>query len=191
VHAALRSLEGKSLLAISAGDLAGRLERLPDVGSASYDRDFPHTIRLRVTPAHSVAVVRQGSAAWIVSSTGRVVRATHLSSAPMLPRVWVPRAVDVEVGTTIADADASRAIHALTTARSADFAIRITRVRSTEDGLSFLLATGLELRFGDAGSFSEKVAVARRILPLAGAAGYIDVSVPERPVAGDDSQVEG
>ena len=50
-----------------------------------------------------------------------------------------------------------------------------------------------EVRLGDASDLALKLAVARRILPaLAGVGGYLDVSVPERPVAGQDlnSQVE-
>ena len=51
VRQALRPLHGKSLLALSPGDVTQRLERLPDVASVSYDRDFPHTLRLRISPA--------------------------------------------------------------------------------------------------------------------------------------------
>lgn len=190
VRAALRPLSGTSLLSVSGADIAARLERLPDVGSATYDRDFPHTIRIQVTPAHSVAVVRRGAFAWIASSTGRIVRTSGVFSAPMLPRIWLPRAADVDVGTTLADEDAIRAIRAVASARSAGFATRIAAVRASDDELTFVLASGIDLRFGGAEAFAEKLAVARRILPLAGDTGYVDVSVPERPVAGADPQPE-
>ena len=51
-----------------------------------------------------------------------------------------------------------------------------------------MLGAGLEMRLGDAGDLRLKLAVARRILHADGAAGtahgYLDVSVPERPVLG-------
>ncbi len=191
VRTALEPLVGTSLLSLASADVASRLARLPDVGSATYDRDFPHTIHVHVNAAHSVAVVRRGASAWIVSSTGRVVRTTDVLSAPMLPRVWLPRVADVDVGTTLADEDGMRAIRAVTRARSAGFATRIATVRVSDTELTFVLGSGLALRFGGPEAFAEKLAVARRILPLAGETGYVDVSVPERPVAGTDPQPAG
>jgi cell division protein FtsQ len=188
VRAALRPLEGKSLLALHASDVGRRLEGLSDVAGVTYDRDFPHTLRLVVTPAHSIAVVRRGPAAWIVSSDGRVVREAGLFAAPRLPRVWVPRVTDVDVGSTIADADAARAIQAVASARAAGFGAKIAAIRSNDHELTFVLVSGPELRFGDASALRTKLAVARQLLPLAADSGYVDVSVPERPVSGHNPQ---
>jgi hypothetical protein len=61
--------------------------------------------------------------------------------------------------------------------------------------LTLTLGGGLELRLGDAGDLRLKLAIARRILGVTGAAtaggGYLDVSVPERPVLSSNSQVGG
>ena len=61
--------------------------------------------------------------------------------------------------------------------------------------LTLVLGGGLELRLGDTGDLRLKLAIARRILRATGAAagggGYLDVSVPERPVLSANSQVEG
>jgi cell division protein FtsQ len=185
VRAALRPLEGKSLLALKAPEIERRIDRLSDVAAVSYDRDFPHTLRVDVIPAHSIAVLRRGASAWVVSSDGRVVRETHSSSAPRLPRVWVPSAVNVEVGSMLADGDAVRAIHVLAVARRAGFAPRIAAIRTSERELTFVLASGVEVRLGEAASVALKLAVAERILRLVRTAGaYVDVSVPERPIAG-------
>ena len=184
VRRALRPLEGKSLLALHAADIERRLDRLPDVAGVSYDRDFPHTLRLRVTPAHSIAVARRGPESWIVSSDGRVVRTAGPFAAPRLPRVWLPRTADVEVGATLADPNAARALATLTSARSAGFGARMTAVRASDDELTLVLASGLEVRLGSGTALRLKLAVVRRILPLVSEAGYLDVSVPERPVAG-------
>ena len=65
-------------------------------------------------------------------------------------------------------------------------------VRVREHDLTFLLASGLELRLGELRAVRLKLAIATRILPRILASGgyaYLDVSVPERPVAGTNPQV--
>ena len=87
VRTALGPLDGKSLLAVDSADVQRRLAKLSDVAGVSFDRDFPHTLKLHVTPAHSIAVLRRGMSAWILSSDGHVIRTTGLFGAPRLPRV--------------------------------------------------------------------------------------------------------
>jgi cell division protein FtsQ len=185
VRTALRPLDGKSLLAVDRADVERRLAKLSDVAGVSFDRDFPHTLKLNVTPAHSIAVLRRGMSAWILSSDGHVIRTTGLFGAPRLPRVWVPRATSIDVGMTIDDADAARAVAALALARGARFEERIATVRSSGSELTFVLANGPELRLGDPGAVGLKLAVAERLLPMViTTAGYVDVSVPARPIVG-------
>ena len=191
VRAALAPLEGRSLIGLDHAAVERRLAGLADVAAASFDRDFPHTLRVLVTPAHSIAVVRRGAGAWIVSSDGMVIRAADRFAAPRLPRIWVSRTTSVEPGAAVGDSDAARAIKAIATARRAGFAARIAAVRATDE-LTFILAGGVQLRFGDLTALPVKLAVARRLLPLVqGASTYIDLSVPERPVAGGNTQLSG
>ena len=192
VRAALAPLEGRSLIGLDQAAVERRLAGLPDVAAASFDRDFPHTLRVLVTPAHSVAVLRRGTRAWIVSSDGTVIRSADRFAAPKLPRIWVSRTTTVEPGAAVGDSDAVRAIKAIATARRAGFGVRIAGVRATADELTFVLAGGLQLRFGDLTALPVKLAVARRLFPLVqGTSGYIDLSVPERPVAGGNTQLSG
>jgi cell division protein FtsQ len=192
VRAALAPLQGRSLLAVNRGQVERRLAGLPDVAAVSFDRSFPHTLRVFVAPAHSIAVLRRGASAWIVSSDGRVVRTADPFAAPMLPRIWVLKSVAVDVGMTLADADAARAVHVLAIARRAGFGRRIAVVRSTGREVSFVLAAGPELRLGDATSLSLKLAVAEHVVGrVQGARGYIDVTVPGRPVSGSNPQGGG
>ena len=62
------------------------------------------------------------------------------------------------------------------------------------DQLTLRLRSGLELRLGGLRDVELKLAVAARVIPrLPDGAGYLDVSVPDRPVAGPpglDPQVE-
>jgi hypothetical protein len=60
-------------------------------------------------------------------------------------------------------------------------------VRVQQRDLTFLLASGLELRMGELQAVPLKLAVAERIVPgllAQGGFAYLDVGVPERPVAG-------
>ena len=130
--------------------------------------------------------------AWIVSSDGRVVRSAGLFAAPKLPRIWVPHSASVDVGMPLADRDAARAVQALAIARGARFGKRIAAVRATDRELTFVLAQGPELRFGDDTSLALKLAVATRMLSLvAGTSGYVDVTVPARPITGGNPKVSG
>ena len=190
VRAALASLEGHSLVALDRRAVESRLSSLPDVAAATVDRDFPHTLRVAVIPAHSIAVLRQGPSAWIVSSDGRVIRTAGRTASPKLPRIRVRRAATVDQGAAVTDAAAARAIAALATARRARFTAPIATVRAADDELTFVLVGGPELRFGDPVDLPLKLAVAKRLLPLVqGASSYVDVTVPERPVAGGNPQV--
>jgi cell division protein FtsQ len=190
VRAALRPLEGTSLLTIGRARIERRLEKLSDVSHVTFDRDFPHTLRLVVTPAHSVAVLRRGPLAWVVSSDGRVVREAGMFDAPKLPRVWIPRSSSVDVGAIVDDADAARAVKAIALARSERFGARVTAVRSSGGELTFVLPSKLELRFGNADELALKVAVARRILPLLDRyTTYLDLSLPTRPITDSNSQL--
>jgi cell division protein FtsQ len=190
VRAALAPLEGRSLVGLDQNAVERRLSSLPDVAVATVDRDFPHTLRVAVVPAHSIAVLRRGPLAWIVSSDGRVIRTAGRFASPKLPRIWVQRAATVDTGATVGDADAARAIGALATARRARFEERIATVRASDEELTFVLPGGLEVRFGDSTDLPLKLAVVERLLPLVqGSSAYVDVTVPERPVAGGNPQL--
>jgi len=78
--------------------------------------------------------------------------------------------------------------------------VRLTGVRFVRAGrgeLTLVLGGGsdFELRLGDPSDLRLKLAIGRRILASTGAAtagaGYLDVSLPERPVLAANSQVGG
>jgi hypothetical protein len=78
--------------------------------------------------------------------------------------------------------------------RSAPLGGHVTTVSSTDDELTLTLASGFQVRLGTIGDLHLKLSIARRILSATGAgagAGYVDVSVPERPVLSSNSQVAG
>jgi cell division protein FtsQ len=189
VRTALAPFMGTNLLALDGASVERRVEALPAVLSARYDRSFPHTLHVTVVPEKPVAVLRRGTESWLVSARGRVVSRVPSGSDPALPRIWVPTAVDVVAGAFL------DATHGGTAARSlalvADrFPARIAAASFTGGDLTYRLRSGLELRLGDATDVRLKLAIARRALfDLPPGATYLDVSVPRWPVAGTDPQV--
>ena len=69
--------------------------------------------------------------------------------------------------------------------------VGVRQVLTGDGDLTLVLASGTRLRLGDTGDLRLKLAIARRILPMTHGATYVDVSVPERPVAGYNPRVEG
>ncbi len=193
VTAALEPLLGRSLLDVDAVAVERALDDVADVRSVSFDRAFPHTLAVTVTPERPVLLLRRASKGWVVSSRGRVLRAVPHPRLSSLPRVWVGRDASVSVGALLAQQDGAAAALALNTISETRFPARLRFVRSGADELTLVLRTGTEIRLGDAGDLRLKLAIARRILAAAGAevvGGYADVSVPERPVVGHfESQV--
>jgi hypothetical protein len=92
----------------------------------------------------------------------------------------------------ITDRFGLRAVRALAFARRAHFRGRVRMVRAKQGELTFLLGSGLELRLGDLRAVQLKLAVAARVLPgvlARGGYAYLDVSAPERPVAGTNPKL--
>jgi cell division septal protein FtsQ len=188
---ALRPLEGRSLVGIRRTDLERRLARLPGVLAFEYDRAFPHTLVVHAIAEVPLAVLRRGDESWLISRRGRVLRQVPKGTRLDLPRVWVPRRVAVVAGTTLAEDAGGSAVRALDLLRTVDGGVRARTVRMTGE-LTYVLRSGLELRLGSARGAELKLAVAAEILPrLDPGVGYLDLSVPSRPVAGAESQVEG
>jgi cell division protein FtsQ len=189
IRAALNGYVGESLVRFDRDAAARRLAAVSEVADARFDRDFPHTLRIRVHLERPVAVLRRGSDAWLVSSSARVLDHLVKRPYPRLPRIWLPAGTDVSVNSTLAGV-AARGVAAVAPLRPLRLTGRVRQVLVGEGQLTLVLGSGTELRLGDSGDLRLKLSIAKQILPLAGGAAYVDVSVPERPVAGYKSQVE-
>jgi cell division protein FtsQ len=191
IRAAVHRFEGESLVSLDGAALDRTLAQLPVVASARYDRDFPHTLRIFVRPEHAVAVMRRGPESWLVSARGRVMESLEPRTNLDLPRVWVPRSVSASLGGTISG-DPARAIRALVPLRGTRFGRRVASARAGNGELTLVLHSGLELRLGDERDLLLKLAVARHVVQVLGPArGYVDLSVPGRPVSNTNRQVGG
>jgi cell division septal protein FtsQ len=188
VRAALAPLHGSSLLALDGGALERRVDALPAVVASSYDRAFPHTLRVTVVPEEPVAVLHRGKETWLVSARGRTIARIPRRTEPLLPRIWVPTAAPVAAGAFLAPDDGGTAARALALAQG--FPARVSTATLSHGELTLRLRAGVELRLGDPVDVRLKLAVARRALRVLPAGStYLDVAVPQRPVAGSNPQV--
>jgi len=193
VRKALADEVGVSLLAVEGAGLDRLVSPIPGVRSFTYDRSFPSTLRIVIRPERPVLVLRRSDKAYLVAATGRILRPLAHPRLSHLPRLWVKKGVRVRVGGALPRSllDAATTLGPL---GGAPLPGGIQSVRAGKE-LTLVLGGGLELRLGDHGDLALKLAIARRILHATGAAlaggGYLDVSVPERPVLSSKSQVVG
>ena len=191
VRAALQPLEGESLLKLRTDDVVRLATALPRVEGVSYDRAFPNTLRVRVEPEQPLAVLRRGAEWWLVSRRGRVMARLAPDRWLGMPRIWVTKKVDIALGGMLGAGGGAEEAAALVPLSAAGLSARVSTVRIAGGQIVYVLRGGLELRVGTADNLALKLAVARQILAGTSLVGYLDVSVPERPVAGTNPQVSG
>jgi hypothetical protein len=132
-----------------------------------------------------VAVARRGHSSWLVTSSGKVVREIETGSELTLPRLWLTRDVQVRPGGTLPEAYTTEtkifaALH------DAHFRRRAQGIRIDQGGeMTIVMRKGPEIRLGEPTDIRLKLAVATQVFAhLQPESLYLDVSVPERPVAG-------
>jgi cell division protein FtsQ len=184
VQATTSDLHGRSLVALDVADIEGKVRALPSVAGVSVDRAFPHTLRIKIAPERAVAVARREHSSWLVTGSGKVIREIETGSNRNLPRLWLTRGVPVTLGGAL-PASYTPATRALAAALQEKLPRRVKAIRATGGTLVLVLRRGPEIRLGEATDLALKAAVATEVFRLvASDATYIDVSVPERPVAG-------
>jgi len=187
VRRVARAFRGESLVSLDRMELERRLLALPSVVSVRFDRAFPHTLRIAVTPERPVAVLRTGTRAWLVSARGRIVRGLDRRALPELPRLWLPSAVVLAPGRRLGEEEQIAAVRALARVPG-EFPGTVALARETDGAITLVLRSRTELRLGDVSALPRKLLVAAgilRSLPPGERAilRYLDVSLPDRPVA--------
>jgi cell division protein FtsQ len=190
IRATLRPYVGGSLVRFDSGAAGRSLGAVSEIADASFDRAFPHTLKVRVRLERPVAVLRQGVDAWLVSASARVLSRLDTRPYPRLPRIWVPPSTDVAVNSTLSG-PAARGVAALAPLRPLRVRADVRQVLIGPAELTLVLASGTELRLGDSGDLRLKLSIAKQLLPLTVGARYVDLSVPERPVASYNPKVGG
>jgi cell division protein FtsQ len=191
VRSELRSIEGQSLVALDGSAVSQRVDGLAAVRSSAVDRAFPHTLRIHIVPEVPVAVLRRGADSFLVSARGRVIAAIERGTRPDLPRIWLPVRTELAQGSLLTDEPGALAAFV-----GSGFPSRVSFVRALDGEITLGLRGGLEIMLGPPIDLRLKIAVARGILPLLalpshGGPDYLDLTVPERPVAGRNPQPSG
>jgi cell division protein FtsQ len=189
VRRALLPLEAESLVGLRSEEVTRLARSLPEIASVSYDRAFPHTLAVVVEPEQPLAVARRGTGSWLVSRTGRVVKPLPRHALSSLPRIWLPKRAEIAVGSALAR-DGADAVAALAPISAVGLQGRVSTVRVERRQITYVLRGGVEIRAGTATALPLKLTIARRVLAETHVDGYLDVSVPERPVADGGPQAQ-
>ncbi|MFL5951590.1 MAG: cell division protein FtsQ/DivIB [Gaiellaceae bacterium] len=196
VRRELQRYDGRSLVVVDAASVAQRIETLPAVRAATVDRAFPHTLRISVVPELPVAVLRRGTDSFLVSARGRVIAPVARGAHRSLARIWLPTTTAIDIGSFLGGEDGGLAARSLAAFVGSGFPGRVTFVRALDGQITLGLRGGLEIRLGAPVDLRLKIQIAHGIvpslaLPSAGGPTYLDITVPERPVAGRNPQPEG
>ncbi|HWJ44322.1 MAG TPA: FtsQ-type POTRA domain-containing protein [Gaiellaceae bacterium] len=196
VQRAVHRWEGHSLVTVDGSSVAQHVAGLPAVRAAVVDRAFPHTLRIRVIPEVPVAVLRRGPDSFLVSARGRVIAGVERGGHATLPRIWLPSSTGIELGSLLGGPDGGLAARSVAAFVGSGFAGRVSFVRALHGQITIGLRGGLELRLGAPVDLRLKISIAHAIvpalaLPSQGGPDYLDIAVPERPVAGRNPQPGG
>jgi cell division protein FtsQ len=188
--AVARAAAGDSLLSLSASHIAEEIEAVPTIHVASVDRDFPHTLRIRIVPERAVAIAK-GRRRWqqyrsVVAASGRVLRVlAPTDRTPALPSIWVDE--HPATGGQFRSSLNLGMLEALA-ARPPGFHGRVANVQFDDlNGIVMQLSGGLKIRLGPPLDLQSKLRsaawVLRRYRTRAdrGTLVYADVSAPNNP----------
>jgi len=170
--------EDMTTLHVRDDELADAVQPFPSVASISADTSLLHGLEVRVTERLPVAEARLGGEVLPVSGDGFVL--VGLEADGPLPRL------EASARGALLDPDGAAQAAILGAApRELRERLRAASWDQASGGVVVELAGAPEVRFGDSERAEEKwKALAAVIAEGASDATYIDVSVPERPVAG-------
>ncbi|MDX6683737.1 MAG: cell division protein FtsQ [Solirubrobacteraceae bacterium] len=167
-------------LAIDEDKLRHAVSAYPVVRSLRTSVDLPHRLRIDVDAYDAVAALapRRGSPT-AVAADGTLLRGASTKNVPLVGVRRLPG------GAHVGDARALRAI-GLLGAAPAPLRRRVVRVFQGRRGYAATVHDGPKLYFGGRARLRAKWAAAALVLasPTSQGATYVDVRVPERPVAG-------
>jgi cell division septal protein FtsQ len=174
---------GQTTLHIDQGALSEAVAGEPAVRSVTASGDFPHGLTIEVELRNPAGFVR--SEGLVVAGDGVILERT--GSAPQgLPAI---KAESDKGAAGSASAVGGEALEVARVLGSAPEPLAPLIASATTDetmGVVVELSAGLELRFGGAGDAATKWLAAAAVLadPSFETAAYLDLSVPDRPVAG-------
>jgi cell division protein FtsQ len=166
-------------LHVREDSLRDAVQTYPVVRDLHADADFPHRLRITVNAYDPIGAMELGGRSVAIAPDGTV-----LDGAPT-KGLAVLAAAGSAAGTKITGTDATRLVRLLA-AGPAQLRARVQRANRGPNGLAVDLRDGPRLDFGDLSRLDAKWLAAAAVLADEDARGatYVDLRVPERPVAG-------
>lgn len=161
--------------------LRAAVSGFPTVGAIKVDASPPHDLKIEITERKPAAVLAVGSERIPVSADGYLLRGLRAEGdlIPIEPsqRMSGPR---------LLGADLDQAVLLGAVPSQLRSGVESSRYDTEAGGVVVSLRNGIDLRMGDGSGGAAKWAAAAAVLAKSdlGSPAYIDVSVPERPVAG-------
>jgi cell division protein FtsQ len=155
------------------------VEPYPIVRSLRTTTDFPHGMTITVNAYEPVAALKSGGSLTPVAADGTILRGASTRGLAVVGVSSTPG------GGRVRHAQALRAV-SLLAAAPARLRARIARVYRGPRGLAATLEDGPKLYFGGTAQFRAKWGAAAAVLASGTSKGarYVDLRIPERPVAG-------
>jgi cell division protein FtsQ len=166
-------------LHVREGELRSAVQTYPVVRDVHADADFPHRLRIVVNAYDPIGAMELGGRSVAIAPDGTV-----LDGAPT-KGLAVIAAAGSAAGTKITGTDATRLVRLLA-AGPAQLRSRAQRAYRGPRGLALDLRDGPRLDFGDLSRLDAKWLAAAAVLADEDSRGatYIDLRLPDRPVAG-------
>lgn len=171
---------GMTTLNVREDALLSAASQYPVVRSLRTETDFPRGLRIVVDAYEPVGALRSsGGGLTAVAGDGTLLRGSPTRGLPIVGVRSTPGGNRLRRGETLG------AVRLLGTAPRA-LRSRIDRVYRGPRGLAATMADGPKLYFGGAAQLQAKWAAAAQVLAhrTSRGASYVDLRVPERPVAG-------
>ena len=180
-HALTATAQTMSTLHVRQDRLDRAVAGYPAVERLEVDPDFPHTLRIEVVEYQPAAMLVSGRSRMPVAGDGRLLRGLRAETA--VPVIRLSGALPAE------RLGSGTALRAAMVAGGAPLSLRrrlSTVVETRDRGLVARMRKGPDLIFGDASRLRAKWLAAARVLADKGSRGatYVDVRLPQRPVAG-------
>lgn len=189
--------DGATLLNFDGSAIEASLKKDPWVGSVSFERQFPDTLRVVVNEqsTDALVVMNASSIAWYLGTSGSWIQPTKVTVAQnqsvndaalaqatsegVLLITDVPSSVSPKSGSEATD-DVFAAVRTFRDGFSADFSAQVVSYSApSADNISCTLASGVEISLGSATQVSSKEAIAKEILAAhPGKVTFINVRVP-------------
>lgn len=183
--------QGHPMIAVDRYALADKIERLPWVATATVDRKWPNTLRIRITERVPIGAIGAPGGIAVLDGTGRV-----LGTVKEQPKGTVAIISEDKVGnpgSTVGPGlrDALAVLHSLS-APLAKQAESVHRLPGKTPTFEVGLKGGVTIRFGEANQLAQKVTAATAVYAVEKAAGtVIDVRVPRSPAVTHSVTPEG